>query len=372
MESFHWDEHFLTGIKEVDEQHHHLVDMINQFSDLLTTDDLCFETMKGILEKLNNYADYHFIEEEALMRDVGIYPLHLNKHMVVHREFMHDLEAMYENLSPDNFNASKDLLSFLINWLAYHILGIDQNMARQVFAIKSGVTPLDAYQTEEKKSLSSTEPLVATLSNLFKQVSEKNKALKALNHSLEKKVSERTEALLIANRHLEEISSTDVLTGLPNRRKAMRCLSALWDESVAKDLPLVCMMIDADHFKQVNDTYGHDAGDKVLISLAQKLKHSLRNDDIVCRLGGDEFLVICPNTEFAGGMSVAEFMRQQVSELRVDTGGEPWKGSISIGVAARTTSLNNYEALIKLSDQGVYRSKQKGKNCVSSGHSNAC
>jgi hemerythrin len=366
MESFHWDEHFLTGLKEVDEQHHHLVDMINQFSDLLAEDDLCFDEMVTILEKLNHYTDYHFVEEEALMREVGIYNLHLNQHMVVHREFMNDLKSMHENLSPDNFNASKDLLNFLINWLAYHILGIDQNMARQVFAIKSGIAPKDAYQAEEKQSLSSTEPLVATLSNLFKQVSDKNKALKALNQSLEEKVASRTEELLIANRHLEEISLTDLLTGLPNRRKAMRSLSALWDESVVQDLPLLCMMVDVDHFKQVNDTYGHDIGDKVLVSISKILKDSLRNDDILCRLGGDEFLIICSNTEFSGGMSVAELIRQKVSELKVDIGGKYWNASISIGVAPRIPSLKNYEALIKLSDQSLYKSKQKGKNCVSS------
>ncbi|WP_413700162.1 bacteriohemerythrin [Psychromonas sp. KJ10-10] len=372
MESFHWDEHFLTGIPEVDEQHHRLVDMINHFSDMLANDDVLFEEMKPILEQLNQYADYHFQEEEALMREVGIEPLHLNYHMVVHREFMNDLKSMHAGLSKENFDASKDLLNFLINWLAYHILGIDQNMARQVFAIKSGMDAHQAYQIEEKQSASTTEPLVATLSNLFKQVSDKNRELKKLNQSLEEKVKERTKELLVANQHLEEISLTDALTELPNRRKAMRCLSALWQESVTQNTPLVCMMIDADHFKQVNDTYGHDAGDEVLIELAKMLKHTLRNDDIVCRLGGDEFLVICPNTDFEGGISVAEFMRQQVSELRVETGGEPWKGSISIGVVARTADLENYEALIKLSDQGVYKSKQKGKNCVSAVSSSTC
>lgn len=372
MESFLWNEHFLTGIEEVDEQHHNLVSMINQFSDHLAGEEICFEEMKAILGKLDHYANYHFRAEEAMMKRVGIAYLHVKHHMVVHREFMADLRIMHESLSPNNFNASKDLLNFLINWLAFHILGIDQNMARQVFAIKSGVTPEDAYQAEEKKSLSSTEPLVATLSNLFKQVSNKNKELKLLNASLEAKVAERTKELLIANMHLEEISLTDALTELPNRRKAMRCLSVLWEESIAQNTPLVCMMIDADHFKQVNDNYGHDAGDKVLIELAKMLKYLLRNDDIICRLGGDEFLVICPNTNFEGGYSVAEFMRQKVSELIVETGGEPWKGSISIGVAARTPDLENYEALIKLSDQGVYKSKQKGKNCVSAVSSSTC
>jgi diguanylate cyclase (GGDEF)-like protein/hemerythrin-like metal-binding protein len=366
MESFLWGKHFLTGLKEVDDQHRHLVDMINKFSDHLASNEMDFVKLKLILDELGQYAIYHFQEEEAMMYRVGIDSLHLEHHMIVHREFLNELKSMHGNLSEDSFDASKNLLSFLINWLAYHILGIDQNMARQVYAIKSGVNSSDAYKNEEKKMLSSTEPLVATLKNLFIQVSKKNRALKDLNNSLEEKVAARTKELLIANIHLEEISLTDVLTGLPNRRKAMRCLSALWEESVRDNSPLVCMMIDADHFKEVNDSYGHDAGDTVLIELSKAFQRSLRNDDIVCRLGGDEFFVICPNTEFDGGMAVAEFMRQQVSELRVETGGEDWHGSISIGVASRTSNLKSYEELIKLADQGVYKSKKNGKNCVNS------
>jgi hemerythrin len=123
-------------------------------------------------------------------------------------------------------------------------------------------------------------------------------------------------------------------------------------------------MIDADHFKEVNDTYGHDAGDSVLIKLAKTLQHSLRNDDIVCRLGGDEFFVICPNTDREGGMYIAELTRKVVSELRVHTGGEPWHGSVSIGVASRSPDMESCDELIKAADKCLYAAKEAGKNCV--------
>jgi len=126
----------------------------------------------------------------------------------------------------------------------------------------------------------------------------------------------------------------------------------------------VCMMIDADHFKEVNDTYGHDAGDLVLRELATALKHAVRSDDIVCRLGGDEFFIICPQTDKAGGMHFAETICQSIAALRVPTGDGAWQGSVSIGVAARSDEMDNLDELMKLADEGVYLAKKAGKNCV--------
>jgi len=152
---------------------------------------------------------------------------------------------------------------------------------------------------------------------------------------------------------------------------ALRQFSALWKESVQEGIPLSCMMIDADHFKEVNDTYGHDAGDDVLRELALTLQHAVRSDDIVCRLGVDEFLILCPNTEQEGrGMYIAEVIRKQVAALRVKTGGGAWQGSISIGFSTRTDQTKNHEALIKQADDGVYMAKRDGKNCVRTIHLN--
>jgi len=124
------------------------------------------------------------------------------------------------------------------------------------------------------------------------------------------------------------------------------------------------MMIDADHFKEINDTYGHDAGDTVLCELARTLQHSVRTDDFVCRLGGDEFLIICPKTDSKGGLNIAQIVRSKVSEMSVKTGGGFWNGSVSIGLAGYHKNMKNYEALIKAADEGVYEAKKAGKNCV--------
>lgn len=184
---------------------------------------------------------------------------------------------------------------------------------------------------------------------------------------LEKKVKERTRELQKANLELIEISLTDVLTNLPNRRHAMQQLKKYWDESTQSGDAISLMMIDADHFKAVNDTYGHDAGDIVLCLVARELQSSVRTDDLVCRLGGDEFLVICPKTDDSGVLNIAEIVRKNISQLKVETGDGYWNGSVSIGIATRQHAMESYESLIKAADKGVYAAKRAGKNCVRTG-----
>ena len=364
MKSFQWGEHYLTGISEVDSQHQHLVDIINKFGSLLTEDGVRIQDVDLLYGELADYAVYHFQEEEIMMLKVQVEARHLARHIEVHKSFLDEVSSIYADISQDSIEKASMFLKFLTHWLAYHILGDDQDMAKQIKAIQAGENPQEAYTKLEQERVGATAPLLEALNGLFEQVTIRNKELKQLNESLEEKVAARTRELSEANRHLEELSLTDVLTGLPNRRHAMRSLATLWEEALRKDAPLVCMMIDADQFKGVNDSYGHDAGDAVLKELAKVLRHSLRSDDTVCRLGGDEFFIICPNTDEAGGMHIAELTRKAVSELRVPTGGQAWHGSISVGLASRLPDMKNFEELIKNADKGVYAAKEAGKNCV--------
>jgi hemerythrin len=208
------------------------------------------------------------------------------------------------------------------------------------------------------------DTLLTALNSLFEQVSERNRDLVQLNKTLEARVAERTQALTEANRQLDDLANTDILTGLPNRRYALQRLAQEWDASVREDKPIACMMIDADGFKTINDTHGHDAGDAVLRALAKQLQHAVRTDDIVCRLGGDEFLVICTGTPLAGAIKLAENIRGEVAAMRVPAGNGEWCGSVSVGVGARAAGMQRHEDLVKAADLGVYAAKRKGRNRV--------
>jgi hemerythrin len=277
---------------------------------------------------------------------------------------MQEVSQLHQGVIANNLGAARSLLQFLTHWLTYHILGSDQAMAKQIAAVRSGVHPEDAYHADSHSGDAATDTLLSALNGLFQQVSERNQELVRLNTSLEARVAERTKALTEANQRLEDLANTDLLTGLPNRRHAMRSFAHEWSQALQNNSTLACMMIDADGFKTVNDTYGHDAGDVVLRALSACLQHSVRTDDIVCRLGGDEFLIICAGTPQDGALKLAEKIRREVGRLRVPVSNGEWKASISVGVAARDTTMTSLEDLIKKADQGLYVAKQNGRNCV--------
>ena len=365
MDAFLWKPCYVTGLTDVDEQHHHLVDVINRFGELLMREHGASPAeLEAVFVELAEYAKYHFAEEEALMHAMRLDPRYIAHHEQSHVNFLEEVTQMHDSAASDKQAAAKSLLQFLTHWLTYHILGSDQFMTRQIEAIDSGISTADAYLAESTGKDPAMDTLLTALNSLFEQVSERNRDLVQLNKTLEARVAERTQALTEANRQLDDLANTDILTGLPNRRYALQRLAREWDGAVRDDRPIACMMIDADGFKTVNDTHGHDAGDAVLRALAKQLQHAVRTDDIVCRLGGDEFLVICPGTPLAGARTLAESIRSDVAAMRVPAGSGEWRGSVSVGVAARAAAMQRHEDLVKAADLGVYAAKRKGRNRV--------
>lgn len=168
--------------------------------------------------------------------------------------------------------------------------------------------------------------------------------------------------LAMSNRRLQEAALTDALTGLTNRRYVIERIEQEWAASTRNKRPLTCMVVDVDQFKTINDSHGHDVGDLVLKQTAQVLKNVLRTQDVLSRLGGDEFIVLCPDTDFPAALVCGERMRRAVAALEVVMGNLRLRGSVSIGVAVRDETMADADALIKCADRGVYAAKQRGRN----------
>lgn len=170
--------------------------------------------------------------------------------------------------------------------------------------------------------------------------------------------------LSIANRRLHEAALTDALTGLPNRRQAMESMQMEWAASVRHHRPFAMIMVDLDGFKTINDTHGHDVGDIALRHAAEALRLAVRAQDLVCRTGGDEFIVLCPDTDQTAARVVAERLRAAVEAQPVETGGPRIFLTASVGVCLRTPEVADVEALMKGADDALYLAKQRGRNRV--------
>ncbi|OGT22207.1 MAG: hypothetical protein A2342_09435 [Gallionellales bacterium RIFOXYB12_FULL_54_9] len=168
--------------------------------------------------------------------------------------------------------------------------------------------------------------------------------------------------LTSANQHLQQLALTDSLTGLPNRRAAMERLEQEWSMTKRSHRPMACMMVDIDHFKQVNDRFGHPVGDLALKSVALSLRQTARAQDIVCRMGGEEFLVICPDTDIKAATLYAERLRQQVETTEFTPIDAPLKLTISIGVGTASSEIITLNELLIRIDKCLYAAKQGGRN----------
>ncbi|MEI6802184.1 MAG: GGDEF domain-containing protein [Burkholderiales bacterium] len=365
MDAFQWQQCFVTGVTKVDEQHHELVNIMNRFGEVLMQADASTrQEQDRVFGELAAYSKSHFQEEEAMMLARGVDGRHVKHHQEEHAKFLQAVIRMHDATEFGEREGATRLLAYLTNWLAYHILGTDQAMALLLAAVEQGKSQHAAYLSTHEGRDPATKMLLQSMSALFNQVSESNRALLELNQTLEARVADRTSELVDLNHQLETMALTDVLTGLPNRRHALRCLDQLWQQALKNNNPLACMVIDADGFKAINDGHGHEAGDEVLRQLARRLRNSVRNDDIVCRLGGDEFLILCDHTSLAGAMTTAEKLRREVAELCVSAGVGVWQGSVSVGVAERVQHMASFDDLLKLADDAVYVAKRQGRNCV--------
>ena len=155
----------------------------------------------------------------------------------------------------------------------------------------------------------------------------------------------------------------DALTGCLNRAHGLELLDAEIARARRSDLAVSVLMFDVDHFKRVNDVHGHLCGDEVLAAVGYRLRLVLRRSDLRCRYGGDEFLVVLPETPAAGAMRVAEWVRGEIEQIEVPGRDAAVKPTISIGVAT-WSSVDGVDGLLERADRALYAAKAAGRNCV--------
>lgn len=181
-------------------------------------------------------------------------------------------------------------------------------------------------------------------------------------HRLNAEMALANEKLATANDKLKQMATTDELTGLVNRREGMNRLRQLWQLRDRYGDLISCIMLDIDHFKKVNDTYGHALGDVVLREFAGVVQKSLRATDIACRIGGEEFLVLCPNTGAKEAAACAEHIRTATEGHDFFHNGVHLKVTVSAGIAECSDEMPNPDELLRKADDALYESKQSGRN----------
>jgi two-component system cell cycle response regulator len=163
-----------------------------------------------------------------------------------------------------------------------------------------------------------------------------------------------------------ELAITDGLTGLFNRRYMETHLGTLVDQSAARGKPITVLVLDIDYFKAINDSYGHDAGDDVLREFSLRIRKATRNIDLACRYGGEEFVIVMPETDMAVATAVAERLRRRIATepFAIQKGARHLEVTISIGIAALSGVGDDAATILKRADQALYRAKRDGRNRV--------
>lgn len=214
--------------------------------------------------------------------------------------------------------------------------------------LKVGATPILGDDGVKRGALASFDDVTL----IEKNRSELREMLAALSQSRDEIHRQNVE--------LERLATRDPLTSCLNRRAFFTQLESLWNAAARERQPIACVMVDLDHFKSINDTYGHSTGDEVLQKAAKALLKCSRGDDLVCRYGGEEFCVLLPQTDLKGACVIAERIRKSVEALQF----QKLSVTASVGVSAREMGAREPQGMIDQADQCLYVAKREGRNRV--------
>ncbi|MFC7335078.1 diguanylate cyclase [Rhodocista pekingensis] len=256
-----------------------------------------------------------------------------------------DRSAAYTNLPPGDYV------------LRIQAVGPGEPWGKDDFALDVRVEA-DWYQTNAFHALMVMLGVVLVVAI----VQVRTSVLRRRQAQLQKEVAERTRELELANRRLEQLANTDPLTGILNHRAFWAALEAEWDRSCRYGRVFSVLQIDLDHFKRVNDTYGHAAGDAALQTMADRVGRLLRSVDRFGRLGGEEFAVLLPDTGYEGAVQVAQRILDVIRTEPVSFDGTAIPLSASIGGSSLRPDDANVNVILHRADSALYAAKGRGRN----------
>ena len=461
MQFFYWNNSFEVGIREIDDQHKGLVDLINALATVIVEGGSLPDAQE-LFGRLTEYAKNHFSSEEKIMATCLIEEEEKMRHRDTHRRFVDKAQEIVQRQDLIQAEVAEQILEFLTTWLISHILGSDMKIAhalaqpaletecvnhQQFIEISSVERVLLAALTETERrfrliadhtsvliwvsdtsgnrgyfnrawcdfvgiSESTTQKIdwieyihsedreaylakinamltyhqpveteyrLRHIDGYYHWILERirprmdyNKEVLGLvaaatdisgikyaemlvaqsHDELEKQVADRTE-------QLEQLMLTDHLTGVGNRRQLTNHLKEEVLRAQRYQRPLSVIFFDIDHFKRVNDAYGHAIGDVALVEVAKNLGFGLRDCDLLCRYGGEEFIVMLPETKAAKALKVAERMRKNISLITIPQ--IPEGITISAGLAELMPDESDEQFLVRC-DRALYRAKENGRN----------
>ncbi|MFY9071850.1 diguanylate cyclase [Aliarcobacter butzleri] len=320
-------------------------------------DNSLFEKFFEKNKNINDYKELKVVDinkKEYITKIVQLDTLNKQEYIVIFADY----EKITEPYLAQTFKLLLTfiIIAFLMFPIMIYLSGIIikpiYNLVKQSIKIKN-------RKYNDVSQIESPILEIALLSASFENMAQ---SINGYQNSLEEKVKQRTEELLVKNAELLRLSITDNLTKLYNRVKLDKSLQEEMNRSLRYKTNFSIILLDIDYFKKVNDNFGHQIGDEVLIESAQVLSKNIRNVDILGRWGGEEFLVICPETKIEDAIKVASHINAAIKLHKFTT--YPNTVTISLGVATFSKHIKNVDDIILNADKALYQAKEEGRDKV--------